>query len=151
MPGTVNRMPGTDKSTSARIHGDVCGPTDRPSHTQRPREIRMPEPTKCRELNYIELNSLKKDKSKVLGMQMQLFQLLESALESGCVVMVDSVEHPDWRPAENNPITNATKATRWAAFGNLVALIGASLRRAYPSSSTSLCSSSSPSATRCKV
>jgi hypothetical protein len=89
-----------------------------------------------------------RQKREELVMKVQLLQLLESALESGSAVMVDSDE-PDWKPCENKHTTTksetrgiATKstniATRWGAFGKLVTMVCASLRRdKRPSTSSS--------------
>ena len=116
----------------------------RPSEARGPRKLKMAEPATCSELKQHEL--------EVQAMKMDLLQVLESALESGCVVMVDSFEKPGWKAYENTTVmTVAPKTTRWAALGKLVRFVCASLRRARPSSSTSLHSSTSSSKTQFRV
>lgn len=108
-------------------------PSHRPSGTRAPRKLRMwAEPTRRTEINPHEL--------EVMVQKRDLLQALKLAMESGCVVLVDSFEKSDWRAYENTTIsTVAPKTTRWAALGKLVKFVCASLRRYLTSSPKTWC------------
>lgn len=137
----ANRSRSRSRSPLRSAHRQSCTMhTDRratpdvaPSQLHRPsdawkhrRNLRMAETAKFREHTLHEV--------QVMEMKMDLLKVLESALESGFVVLVDSFENSDWKAYENTTVkTVAPYITWWAALGKLVTFVCASLRRARTS------------------